>query len=156
MQLGWTVVLALAALGGAAATPVENAMRVVTEGTQSAIRQPRRVVVRTEDEWKKLWTEHTQRVDPKPALPAVDWSKEMLLAVFMGERSTGGYRIAVKEAREADGKLVVTVTEQSPGFGGATIQVLTAPYQMVAVKRSSLPVDWKRQAVNPPGFRPRQ
>jgi hypothetical protein len=145
--LGLALLLALLLAGGAAAGAAEKTVRELASGQQSGIRTARRAVVRTEAEWKKLWAEHqnarTGRSDPPPQ---VDWTKEMVVAVFMGEKPTGGYAVSVKDAREEKGKLAVAVVERVPGPGAITIQVLTAPFHMVAVKRSGLAVEWKTEA----------
>jgi hypothetical protein len=75
--------------------------------------------------------------------PDVDFKKEMVLAVFMGERYTGGYAVEIKDAVEDKGKLVVTVVERSPGPADIVTQAITNPFHVAVVKRSTLPVQWK-------------
>jgi hypothetical protein len=157
MTWGW-LAAALALASGAPAAPVapaEGAMRVVAEGTQSGITERKRVVVRTQEEWKKLWGAHAEGKTGKAAEPPnVDWSKEMVLAAFMGERPTGGFAVSIREPKAAEGKLQVTVVERVPG-ANPVIQVLTSPFQMAAVKRSDLPVEWKVETFRPLGAPPR-
>lgn len=131
----WPVLLASAAL---AADPP---LRSLAQGVNSGVEKPTRKVVRTQAEWTRLWAEHAP--DENAALPKVDWSREMVLAAFMGRRNTGGYRIQVRSAAETKGKLVVQLTETSPGPDSLVPQSLTEPFHFVAVPRSNLPVEWK-------------
>ena len=90
MLFGLPLVLAAAA----SAEPVE---RTIASGAMSGVMRPRQEVLKTADAWQKVWNEHTARVQPKPPLPAVDFHKEMVVAIFMGQRPTGGYSVEVTE-----------------------------------------------------------
>jgi hypothetical protein len=121
-------------------------VRLLKKGSLSAIKTPKRVVVQDEKAYAALWTQHsgdsTLDGEPRPA-PSVDFKTEMVLAVFLGEKRTGGYSVEIKDAQETGGNLVVTVLEKSPGPGSIVTEALTAPYCFVAVKRSTSAVQWK-------------
>src|SRR5262249_24505771 len=61
--------------------------RTIEKGEQSNIEDARQVVVRTEAEWERLWHQHA----PDRPRPAVDFSKETVLGVFMGSRPNAGF-----------------------------------------------------------------
>ena len=63
-------------------------LRTIDKGTESNVDDAKTVVVRDAAAWKKLWQGHA----PDRALPAVDFSREMVVAVFMGSRPTSGLR----------------------------------------------------------------
>jgi len=131
---------AAAMLAGGVTWAAPASVRVLAEGSRSGIVKPARRIARTETEWRALWIAHYPR---GTNMPRVDWAREMVVAVFLGERPTGGYRIAVREAREAGGKLRLTVVESKPPPEALTTQAFTSPFQIVAVKKSRLPVEWK-------------
>lgn len=135
---GRALALGLTLIGTSVAA-AEPTLRIVKQGQQGSAQKPSRHVVRTQAEWTALWKANLGGAAP----PKVDFSREMVLAAFMGTRPTGGYAIKITSAREEKGKLVVTVTEQQPPPGSMAIQVLTSPFHIVAVKRSSLPIAWK-------------
>lgn len=108
-----------------------GAMRTIDKGAESAIDSPRQAIARTADEWEKLWRQHSW---DRPA-PKIDFAKDMVVAVFLGSRTTGGYTIAIEEVRDEGGKLIVKYRESSPGRGAITAQVITAPYHIVAVPK---------------------
>lgn len=115
-------------------------LRVLATGALSAVTRPGERVVRTEQDWQKLWDEHAARVEPKPALPAVDFNKEMVVAVFMGRRPTGGYSVSVTGVRRGEKDVVVSVRRNSPPPGAITPQIVTSPYVFVAISKSDRPV----------------
>jgi protease stability complex PrcB-like protein len=104
-------------------------LRILDKGAQSNIDSPRQVVARTAAEWTALWKQHDS---DKPA-PAVDFSREMVLAVFMGSRPTAGYSVEITSVDARDGGIVVSYHETAPPRDAITAQILTSPYYMVAV-----------------------
>jgi protease stability complex PrcB-like protein len=121
-------------------------VRTLKQGIHCTVQKPERHVARTRTQYAGVWNRQLKSgaLDgaPPPG-PKVDFSKEMVLAVFMGSRPTGGYSIQIQEARVEKGKLRVTVVEKSPPPGTITTQALTSPFHFVAVKKSSLPVEWR-------------
>jgi hypothetical protein len=107
--------------------------RTLDKGDQSNIDSPRQVVVRTEAEWTALWRQHT----PDRPMPKVDFSREMVVGMMIGSRPTAGYSIDIVSTIEANGVLHVRYRETRPGRGTITAQILTSPYHLVAVPRST-------------------
>jgi PrcB C-terminal len=108
-----------------------GSMRTIDQGSQSGIDEPRTVVVRSADEWSRLWGAHAA---DKPA-PAVDFTKEMVVGVFTGSRPTAGYSVQIVGTREQPEGLVVDYREGSPAPDMMTAQVITSPYHLVAVRK---------------------
>ena len=103
------------------------AVTTVARGSMSAITEPREVVVRSSAEWNALWKEHGST----QPLPAVDFSKELVAAVFLGSRPTGGFSVEVVGARVEGDALVFEYVEQRPGRDSIVTQVLTSPFHIV-------------------------
>jgi len=127
MRIIGFVVLLLAAIQGGVPT------RTIDKGTQSSIDAARTVVARTPQEWTAVWRAHAHG---KPA-PAIDFTREMVVGVFLGTRPTAGYGVEIAGAREDAGVLVVQYREGSPPRDAMTAQVLTMPYHLVAVPKAS-------------------
>lgn len=139
--VGLSLGLALA-VGASAA---EEGVRTLARGSQSGVKKAERTVVKTPEECSALWKRHAGEAVTSEA-PKVDWSKEMVLAAFLGTRNTGGYAVQITGAKEQEGKLVVQVTEKAPKPGGFVTQVITSPFHLVAVPKSNLPVTWNVSA----------
>lgn len=110
-----------------------GASRTIEKGDQSDIDSPRQVVVRDAAEWRMLWQQHA----PNRPLPPVDFSKESVIAIFMGSRNTAGYSVTILSTTDANGVLIVKYRETNPSPGGVAAQVLTVPYHIVAIPRTS-------------------
>lgn len=104
----------------------------LAQGSNSRIMEPRQVVVRSAAEWQTLWKAHS----PQPA-PVVDFSRFIIVGVFLGSRPTAGYEVAITAVTSRDGKGVVEYVERRPKVGAIVAQVLTSPFYLV-----SIPEDW--------------
>ena len=133
MVLAFTLAAALLQPPGAARaaqpTTTAPAMRTIDKGDQSNMDDAAQVVAKTQQEWQQLWQKHT----PDRPRPAVDFSKEMVVGLFLGSRPTAGYILEIVSAVQDDGSLVVKYRESIPQRGSMTAQVLTSPYHVVAV-----------------------
>ncbi len=126
----WTAGLVVAALlqtGGMLAQP----MTTIAKGTDSAVESPRQVTARTQAEWTALWREHARE---RP-LPDVDFTRDMVVGVFLGTRPTAGFGVEIVGTRQDHGSLVVEYRETRPGRDRMTAQIITAPYHLVAIPR---------------------
>jgi hypothetical protein len=125
------MILAGAAMSAQAGPPPS---RTIEKGDQSNIDAAKQVLVRTDAEWTALWRQHS----PDRPKPKVDFSKEMVIGLFMGSRSNAGFSTAVTTTTAANGALIVKYTETIPAQGAITAQILTFPYHLVAIPRSDV------------------
>jgi len=105
-------------------------------GTRSGIREALQQVIRSEDDWKKLWDRHTTPFEPRPELPKVDFDKSMLIIVFSGDKPTGGHAVRIEAVRRAKEGLDVTFRITKPEEGMMTTQAFTQPYDIVVVDKT--------------------
>jgi hypothetical protein len=108
--------------------------RTIEKGDQSNVDEAKQVLVRTDAEWTRLWQQH----NPDRPRPKVDFSKDMVVAVFMGSRPNAGFSTTITSAMAANGALVVRYTETTPGAGRVSAQILTFPYHIVAIAKSDV------------------
>lgn len=107
--------------------------RTIEKGDQSNIDSAKQVVVRTDAEWTQLWRQHA----PDRPQPAIDFSKETVIGLFMGSRPNAGYSTAVVSATEGGGALIVRYTETRPPRDAITAQVITCPYHIAAIPKAT-------------------
>ena len=125
------VVLSCVSWFAVVATVNAQSPRTIEKGDQSNIDDAKQVVVRDAAVWRALWRQHA----PDRPMPAIDFAKESVVAMFMGSRQTAGYNITILSATEGGGALIVTYRETRPAPGGVTAQVLTFPYHIVAIPK---------------------
>ncbi len=114
-------------------------MHIVDKGAQSGIHSARQAVARTDADWTQLWQDHAAG-RPKPA---VNFSKEMVVGVFLGSRPTAGFSVQITRVSVDHGTLVVEYHETRPRPDAITAQVLTSPFDLVTVPQFTGDVHFK-------------
>jgi hypothetical protein len=113
-----------------AAAPVQ--MTTINSNHMSGIDTAQQTVARTAAEFETLWRKHA----PNQPMPSVDFSKQMVLAVFLGSRPSGGFNILITGVQSSGKDLVVQWVEARPAPGTAATMVITSPAHLVTVPRS--------------------
>ena len=126
----------------------------IAKGDHSAITTPRQAVIRTNDEWRALWSEHVAGLAPSPPLPSADFRTGMLIALFRGN-TEGGFPITITEIIKGTTEVVVFFEKLSPpprfplGVGG-----IRQSYHIVQVERIPLPVVFQERSRDEKGEDP--
>ena len=113
----------------ATAQPVQ--METLNADMMSGVDRPEQLVARTDAEFRALWQRHA----PGRPVPAVDFNTNMVIAVFLGSRPSGGYQVQITGVRAEGNGLVVQWSEARPGPGQVAASVMTAPSHIVTVPR---------------------
>jgi hypothetical protein len=137
------VMLVLAVTAGSVGAAFQPTFSTVAEGQASGIEEPREVVVQTAAEWKTLWQQHTQG----QKMPAVDFAKSTVAAIFLGTRNTGGHKVLVTAVDRSGSDVVVAWHEEQPGGGMMVTQALTSPFLIVRFDKASGAVKFKKGPV---------
>lgn len=103
-------------------------LRRIGQWTRTGVGEARRLIIRDANAWAAFWSE--LGVGERPA---VDFTRDMVVAVAAGQRPTGGYEIAVDRVRQVNGELTVEVVETTPGPNCMTAASLTQPVDVVVV-----------------------
>ncbi len=88
-------------------------------------------VINSQDEWEELWDITFSNTYPHPDVPTIDFTRNTIIAVYLGQRGSGGYSIEIKDIVEYNSRIVVYVKERSPEPGSMVTMALTQPYHIV-------------------------
>ncbi len=99
-----------------------------------------RQVVRSGEDWSRIWDEWQAGRYPPAPLPDVDFADEMVLVAAMGSRPSSGYGIMIDSLQDLGSELVAHVRTLSPASGCVVLTVITRPAVAVAAPASDVPV----------------
>jgi hypothetical protein len=91
---------------------------------------------RSAESFKQTWNIMNGNFVPVPSAPNVDFSRNKVLTVFLGQRPTGGYGIVLASAKLEGQTLVVSANVRAPSTGAVTTQVITSPFSSVLISGS--------------------
>ena len=113
------------------ATPV--GVQNIVKGYRSGVREPLQIVVRSQAQWITLWRRHSNDLNATP--PAVVFELEVVVAIFLGEKPTGGYDVTILRAEQSGDELIIDFQEKIPAPGSINIQVFQQPFHIVRINR---------------------
>jgi hypothetical protein len=123
----------------------ESFTRMLTQRT-SGFDEPAELVIRDRAALEAAWARVFNQVQGNPA-PAVDFTRESVLLVALGNRSTGGHDVHVEAVSRSGDGAVVRYSATSPGPGCVTTQGVTSPVDVVRVPRIAGTVRFERRNV---------
>jgi len=93
------------------------------------------VVIQTQGAFDTYWRELTgDRAAPRD----IDFTKELLIAVQLGQRNSGGFKALIRSIeRTRPNEITVSYEEHRPAPGGLATTVMTSPFEIVRVERKS-------------------
>lgn len=110
----------------------------IAQGSESKVSTRVNYVISSQEELVSLW----KLIDAKGTPPTIDFSANEVIAVFAGEKNSGGYGIRVRSITDAADR-DVTVELQIPSSSCMTASVITTPYQVVSMPVTKLPLSHK-------------
>jgi hypothetical protein len=114
---------------------VQVPFREIARGSQSTEARRVNYAITSTADLAKLW----KMLDATSMPPKVDFTTNTVVATFAGKESTSGYSIAVSKVEDTKVRMV-TVKITKPGSNCLLAQVLTAPYQIIEIPKTSLPL----------------
>jgi len=117
--------------------PFETLLKRAGPKPSSVSASPGFSIITSESEWAALWSRLHILWETPPPLTFVNFSEEMVIAFFQGERGTGGYSVEIVEIYETDDSLVAVVKESKPGFGCGVTAVVSYSYHIVKMPITS-------------------
>lgn len=112
------------------------ALSTVDHDGNSGVKTARAVVVKDQAAWLALWNEHA----PRTTAPAVDFTRHMVIAAFMGEQPVACTGLTLSEALRAGNVITVRRTLMVPGPSTMCIQATNSPSHIVITDKSDNPV----------------
>jgi len=140
-RIVWILVLAVGACAGSkvlrtewSSRPTEISFSSIAVGATSGISIRREALIRDSGDWAALWAEHIRGISGPLPIPQVDFSQEVVIAIFLGTRATGGFSVTIRRVERERDCLTVYFREVRPAKGAPVSQVLTQPFHIVLMK----------------------
>lgn len=120
--------------------------------SQSAITEQRLVTVRDADAWARLWAEHVGSAAGTRPLPPVDFSRNMVIGVFLGSRSAcDTLSIEAVKQKQGPARIEVSYKHTPPAPETVCVASIANPAVLITVPKSDLPVEFVQVPELPAG-----
>jgi hypothetical protein len=109
----------------------------------AGVRDPMRAVIRDSVAWRQLWEQINRPFVPPPALPPIDFAREMIVVAALGARPNAGYDVVIEGAHADSAGIQISVRVAAPASGCPTAAVMTQPIDLARVPVSDQPVHFR-------------
>lgn len=123
---------------------------VIKEGTNSGFTQFGKYFIAKQSAMPIIWDSIYVNYMKQDPLPEIDFEKNEVYLVAMGEQNSGGYKINVESVTETKKEVVVTIVSTKPGKDCMTTSVITYPYQLFLIPKpnKSVRFNWIEKIIN--------
>lgn len=121
----------------------EIPFETIAQGVYSGYTDKATMAINQEVVFSDLWAKMNSIYTSAPPLPQIDFAKETALAVFMGQKSSGGYLIEIAKIAEENERVVVFVKEAKPPPSSVVTLALTQPYHIVKTGKITKSIEFK-------------
>ena len=120
-------------------TPVTQSgqvyFKVLANGSDSGMSLQRMFIIDNQKDWDSLWRNHAK---PHHSLqPVINFKDNNVIALFMGQKHTGGYAIAIDHIKQTNDQLIVAVRFTKPSKDAARSMALTQPYFFAVIDKQN-------------------
>ncbi|MAY22263.1 MAG: hypothetical protein CMC74_05750 [Flavobacteriaceae bacterium] len=116
---------------------------LLVEDSQSNIDMKNYEVIRSSERLQEVFNRINSTRKPGIPIPEVDFSKQLVLFLNMGQQNSGGFSVSVSKIEKTNDAFVVFVKEKKPEPTAMVTMVLTTPFTLVRTENTSLPVEFK-------------
>ena len=138
-----------APMNEAAFTPTPQGLiyEPLAQGNQAVAEESEEFIfVTSEAQFLELWNRAYGNQLDVPPLPNVNFEREAILAIFAGQKPTGGYGVEVEDVQLERGDVYIDLTFSEPAEDAISTQALTSPWIMLRVLRADINAAWFRDA----------
>jgi hypothetical protein len=136
----WLGLFVLAAAAQTAGRPITVTSLAKLNAPSGALAGSLQRALTDEASWPALWGQLTANISPAPAIPKVDYTKDVVIFAAMGDKHSGGFKVEITGAAEQSGKVVVEVTETSPGQKCMNAMMMTSPVVLATIPKQQAEV----------------
>lgn len=148
VQLSGCLLLLLLAAASAMSLPFQTIEKSYDSGIDEELIE----VYRSREHFDAFWRRNKSNQSKLGKVPDVDFTSQMVVAVYWGTKNSGGYDLEITSINQDEERnvLVVTYLTASPPPGAMLTMALTQPHHIITLDASDKTVVFEGSARPPP------
>jgi protease stability complex PrcB-like protein len=102
------------------------------------------MVINDETSLNDIYNRISKDRTPKLDTPKINFNRETVIALFLGEKNSGGYSITVEQIMNLNDKVNVVYRITSPKAGEMVTSVMTQPYCIIKIPKTSKEIVFRK------------
>lgn len=120
---------------------------ILASGAQSGITQPMDTIITTEAELDTLWEKHYAYLGITPETPSIDFNKDVVIGIFLGDQPTTGYWIRMDSVYvKGDQEIVAIAMNDKPDSNATVLQMVTQPFVIASITKTDKHIQFDIQS----------
>ncbi len=115
--------------------------KILFNNEHSNIKEKKNVVIKNITDLKVIYASINSTRRPGLPLPKVNFKKEKVLGLFLGEKSSSGYQIQIDSIQNNGKEIVVNYKINTPKRMAS--MVITQPTLLILIPKTNLPIKFK-------------
>ena len=121
----------------------ETKMEVLANESHGGYETSKYLVIKNQEALQEVYGKVNMIRRPGLPIPKIDWKNEMVIALFMGQKNSGGYSIIVDKITSLNNDTVEFLLKETKPEGMATT-VICQPFYFCKVQRTDKEVIFKK------------
>ena len=121
--------------------PQEFPHQELIKGSNGGYYSPKNMIIRNHSDLKIIYTQINKIRKPGFPIPEIDFEKEIVIALFLGQRSSGGYTISISKIVETKDEIQVYTQNTEPD--GPATTVMTQPFYFCKIPATEKTIVFK-------------
>lgn len=109
--------------------------------SHSNIEESKLLVIESKESLHSIYNTINKTRRPGYQTPKIDFEKYIVIGLFMGKRTTGGYSITIDHIQANNKEVIVYCKESKPK--GVTTSIITQPCYIACIKKTNKPIRFK-------------
>lgn len=110
---------------------------ILAQGYQSGEHEAGVLLISDAEQWHAFWRRHSSWRIPAAPEPVVDFTQHSVIVVRAGDQPTAGYVLTTRSVSREGERTLVDALLDLPPSDAVVPQVVTQPYQILLVPRTS-------------------
>jgi hypothetical protein len=110
---------------------------ILAQGYQSGEHEAGVLLITSAEQWHAFWLRHSNGRIPAAPEPVVDFAQHSVIVVRAGDQPTAGFVLSTTSVSRKDEQTLVDAVLDLPPTDAVLPQVVTQPYQILLVPRTS-------------------
>jgi hypothetical protein len=123
--------------------PVAVIFSELNSGTNGDFPEKTNKVITDQNTYNEIWGKAFANFSNQQRPAKIDFENKMIVLVASGMQRSGGHKIKIKSVEEIKSAIVVNVENSKPGESCMTTSIITFPYQIIELKKSTKLVTFK-------------
>lgn len=114
--------------------------RVIEENNMSGFNSGMTKLITSTPDWVAVWMERQRNLQTKRLHPEIDFDRDVVIAVAMGQKKTGGYSVDITRVIRTKDDIRIYLKKTAPPDDAKLPAVVTSPFIFARMKKPDRPV----------------